>query len=70
MKIYKVKLTETGAIIAWNIHYGIAASVEDAMADALRSERELSGDEIDPEVLSVELIADCSFAPASVELAA
>jgi len=70
MKIYKVKLTESGAAIAWDTYFGIAQSIEIAMIDALRAGKGLSDNEINLEVLSAELIAECSFGPVSLDLAA
>jgi len=67
MNIYKITLRETGSFINWNTLYGIADSMEAAMQNALEAEAQ---DEIELEVLSAEAIAECSFAPSVLDLAA
>ena len=66
MTIFKIKIREVGSFINWNTVYGVANSIEDAMRDALAGEPQ----EIELEILSVEAIAECSFAPQAIDLAA
>lgn len=66
MKIYKVTMCEVGSFINWNTVYGIAETIENAMRDALAGE----DDEIELEILSVDAIAEYSFVPVAIDIAA
>ena len=70
MNIYKVKLTEQGQAILFNTYFGVAESIEDAMRYALETEQAAYQGTVALQVLSAELIAECSFLPRDIALAA
>jgi len=68
VNIYKVVLCETGSLVSWSSHWGVADSIQEAMDAALAAEPALP--DIKFEVKEVHTMADCSFNPKKLRVAA